>query len=58
MNTEILFYFRYGNIPDDWEPPNAKPFKDVVNITVFISLVHLYLLLLMIKPTGLQRYMK
>lgn len=58
MNTEILFNFRYGNIPDDWEPPNAKPFKDVVNIAVFFSLVHLYMLLLIFKPTCLQRYMK
>ncbi|XP_063444701.1 eukaryotic translation initiation factor 3 subunit B-like [Mytilus trossulus] len=28
---------KYGNIPDDWEPPNAKPFKDVGNLRYFLQ---------------------
>lgn len=28
----FLLYYRYGNIPDEWEVPKPKPFKDVVII--------------------------
>lgn len=34
IDSEEMFCSRYENVSDDWEPPQAKPYKDLVSVDV------------------------
>ncbi len=38
----LHLYFRYSSIPDEWEPPEPQPYKDLGNLRSWLLDTHCY----------------